>query len=243
MENSKSEKETRNKIYHRRRHRHSSLWFLSLTSVIVTCAFCVNHADSLPATAASLQSEQANSNNPQRNSNKITNASKSSVYYRHKEVFGPDANYILEWTVDLEKTTVLFNVSAVCKGYVALGLSKNGSISVGSDFVVGGVDSSGKPYFSDMHGTVQGTLAKDYRQDWSFIDVHGSADGRTYLTFSRPFETCDEQDYQISVSRASLIKTFKTYEKSFVVLHFTNFFVFLRKTWCTLFGHMVTRTK
>ncbi len=74
----------------------------------------------------------------------------SSYYndaYHHKHILGPNGNYTLEWTVHWESKSIVFNVSAECKGYIGLGLSKTGSIS-GSDFVIGGIDSSGKSYLS-----------------------------------------------------------------------------------------------
>lgn len=85
----------------------------------------------------------------------------SSLYsndaYHHKHILGPDGNYTLEWTVLWESKTIVFNVSAECKGYIGMGLSKTGSIS-GSDFVIGGIDSSGKPYFSVSSKVHQRTL-------------------------------------------------------------------------------------
>lgn len=50
-----------------------------------------------------------------------------------------------------------------------------------------------------MHGISNGTLHEDYRHDWTLLDVH-RGDGRIHLSFSRPFETCDDEDYPISVS-------------------------------------------
>lgn len=71
----------------------------------------------------------------------------SNDAYHHKHILGPNGNYTLEWTVHWESKTIVFNVSAECKGYIGLGLSKTGSVS-GSDFVIGGIDSSGKSYLS-----------------------------------------------------------------------------------------------
>ncbi|CAL8141900.1 unnamed protein product [Orchesella dallaii] len=123
--------------------------------------------------------------------------------YYHKEILGVKGNYILEWFVDWESKSVTFNVSAGCKGYVGLGLSKKGTV-FGSDFFIGGVDSAGKPYFSDMHGILNETLERDSKQDWKLLNANRT-EGKVHLSFSRSFETCDEEDIIINEDLINLI--------------------------------------
>lgn len=66
--------------------------------------------------------------------------------YRHKQVLGPKASYVVEWTVNWKEKSITFQVSAETKGWVGFGLSRDGRMS-GSDIVIGGVAPSGKPYF------------------------------------------------------------------------------------------------
>lgn len=68
--------------------------------------------------------------------------------YKHKQVLGPKASFVVEWSVNWKERSILFQVSAETKGWVGFGLSKDGRMAY-SDAIVGGVDSySGKPYFN-----------------------------------------------------------------------------------------------
>lgn len=68
--------------------------------------------------------------------------------YRHKQILGPKASFVVEWSVNWKDKSILFQVSAETKGWVGFGLSKDGRMFY-SDAIIGGVDSfSGKPYFN-----------------------------------------------------------------------------------------------
>lgn len=67
--------------------------------------------------------------------------------YRHKQILGPKASFVVEWSVNWKDRSILFQVSAETKGWVGFGLSKDGRM-INSDAVIGGVDLSGKPYFN-----------------------------------------------------------------------------------------------
>ncbi len=119
--------------------------------------------------------------------------------YRHIEILDQDGKYQLEWLVDWTTSRVTFNVTVKTNGYVGLGLSRKGKMS-GADIVIGGVLPNGQPYFSDRHAIANQLPVEDLSQDWSLHEAweRGSF---TFLSFSRPFETCDEDhDLPIHVS-------------------------------------------
>ncbi len=116
--------------------------------------------------------------------------------YRHMEILDKDGKFQLEWLVDLSTSRIIFNATVQTKGYIGLGLSRKGKMS-GADIVIGGVLPNGQPYFSDRHAIANQLPVEDPSQDWTLHEAweRGSV---TFLSFSRPFETCDE-DYDIPI--------------------------------------------
>lgn len=118
--------------------------------------------------------------------------------YRHVQILD-NGKYQLEWIVDLTSSRVIFNVTVRTTGYIGLGLSRKGKMS-GADIVIGGVLSNGQPYFSDRHAIGHQLPVEDPSQDWHLHQAWESR-SHTFLSFSRPFETCDEDhDLPIHVS-------------------------------------------
>ncbi|CAL8084958.1 unnamed protein product [Orchesella dallaii] len=127
--------------------------------------------------------------------------------YRHIAKLDQRENYIVEWEVDWDTKRITFNVTVRTTGYVGFGLSKRGEVD-GADIVIGGVDRNGRSYFGDHHGTRGQGLERDASQDWILLDAweRGS---RTFLSFSRAFETCDsEQDLPITDDLLNIIWTY-----------------------------------
>ncbi|ODN05530.1 DBH-like monooxygenase protein 2 [Orchesella cincta] len=123
--------------------------------------------------------------------------------YRHKQVLGPKATYVVEWSVNWKENQITFQVSAETKGWIGFGLSRDGRMT-GSDVVIGGVSSNGKPYFNDAHIKGNRTVQSDQQQDWKLLGAWERGK-RTYLSFTRPLDTCDLQDYPITSDLIVLI--------------------------------------
>ncbi|CAL8092490.1 unnamed protein product [Orchesella dallaii] len=127
--------------------------------------------------------------------------------YRHIAQLDEQGNYLLEWFVDLEASRITFNVTVATTGYIGFGLSRRGEVE-GADIVIGGVDRNGRSYFTDRFGTGRRLPEVDASQDWTLNDAweRGS---RTFLSFSRPFDTCDsEQDVAITDDLLQVIWTY-----------------------------------
>ncbi|CAL8124869.1 unnamed protein product [Orchesella dallaii] len=109
--------------------------------------------------------------------------------YRHKAILDPSGKYQLEWLVKWNEKRVIFNVTVATNGYVGFGLSRKGKMT-GADLIVGGVGKDGKPYFTDRHAIGNQLPKLDPSQDWTLHEAWEKG-AQTFLSFSRPFETCD----------------------------------------------------
>lgn len=120
-----------------------------------------------------------------------------------RETVDSEGTYQMEWRVDWTDKVVIFHLTVQTKGYIGFGLSKNGEMA-GADIVIGGVDSHGKSYFGDYHGIGDEEPVLDATQDWNFISASENGT-HTMLAFSRPFDTCDPQDYSITEDQIVII--------------------------------------
>ncbi|CAL8068132.1 unnamed protein product [Orchesella dallaii] len=127
---------------------------------------------------------------------------------RHTRTLDPRGNYRLEWEVDWKEERVIFNVTAATRGYIGFGLSRKGKMS-GADIVIGGVDKNGKPYFSDRHAIGNQLPVLDQSQDWTLHEAWERG-GLTFLSFSRPFDTCDKVG-DLVISENSLVSVIWAY--------------------------------
>ncbi|CAL8076544.1 unnamed protein product [Orchesella dallaii] len=110
--------------------------------------------------------------------------------YKHKVTLDPKERYQLEWLVNWDEKRVTFNVTVLTNGYIGFGLSKKGKMS-GADIIIGGVGKKGKPYFTDRYAIGNQLPEIDESQDWTLHEAWERG-GVTFLSFSRPFDTCDE---------------------------------------------------
>jgi len=88
-----------------------------------------------------------------------------------------------------------------------------------------------------MHGppNINGPPIKDAHDDWELIEAREDQT-KTYLKFSRDLNTCDTEDYPISVS-----KLFKQRE-NLTFKGFLAIFLGFRMTLCASFGLWVQQT-
>lgn len=122
--------------------------------------------------------------------------------YSHRETLDPQGKYQLEWTVDWIQKRVTFNVTVNTQGYIGFGLSDNGKMT-GADIVIGGISPEGQAYFIDAHAVGNQMPVTDPSQNWKLHEVREDV-FHTFLSFSRDFDTCDPQDYQITVKNLIL---------------------------------------
>ncbi|CAL8068074.1 unnamed protein product [Orchesella dallaii] len=140
--------------------------------------------------------------------------------YRHREMLDPKGRYQLEWVVDWINKRVIFNVTAATSGYVGFGLSRKGKMG-GADIVIGGVDARGEAYFSDRYAFGNQLPEIDKSQDW-ILHQALEEDNQTFLSFSRPFDTCDEdQDLPITDDLLTLIWAYGEKDDD-ILYHFQN---------------------
>lgn len=114
-------------------------------------------------------------------------------------------NFHLQWMVDKEQDKITFNLTVQTKGWILFGLANN--VESGRDVVIGGVDDkTGKIYFSDYHQSQgsPGRTVLDRKQDYKLEDGWEKGE-TTFLSFSRPLDTCDGEDYKITRNRVTLI--------------------------------------
>ncbi|XP_013404193.1 MOXD1 homolog 2-like [Lingula anatina] len=106
-----------------------------------------------------------------------------------------DDDYYIHWKFD--DTSITFNVTARTTGYVALGFSPSGGMK-GADIIIGWVK-DGKVTIQDRHATGKQQPVLDTKQD---VEVLGGSEDGTFTTllFKRKRQTCDDQDFEITVS-------------------------------------------
>ncbi|CAL8141879.1 unnamed protein product [Orchesella dallaii] len=140
--------------------------------------------------------------------------------YRHLITLNEKASYQLEWLVDWEAERIIFNITVQTRGYVGFGLSRRGKM-VGSDLVIGGVDSEGTPYFRDYHAIGNQMPIEDPSQDWELLEASETGN-QTSLRFARAFDTCDaDHDIPITMDVLSLMWAYGEVDDD-VQYHFQN---------------------
>jgi hypothetical protein len=139
-----------------------------------------------------------------------------------KETLDADGKYVLFWNVN--KTHIVFETHVETKGYIGFGLSPNGKMYP-ADVIVGWIkdgvahfkviqpvleilpsplilyicNCSVENYFQqDRHTVGHSPPLVDTSKDWHLL--HASEDHcRTVLKMVRKLDTCDDDDYKITV--------------------------------------------
>lgn len=154
----------------------------------------------------------------------VTSQTVNTNPYLHTVSLDPRGRYNLTWLVDWSQRRVTFNVSVLTNGYVGFGLAHRNSAMQGADIVVGGVLPDGTTYFSDRFGRagqVPEVMLDPSSQDWT---LHAAQENytHTFLSFSRPFDTCDtEYDIPITDDLSTLIWAFSEVDDE-LQYHFQN---------------------
>lgn len=92
---------------------------------------------------------------------------------------------------------VVWEIHARTLGWIGFGFSSNGGMA-GSDIMTAWVE-NGQLYLQDRHGIGEITPPLDDHPDWRPLHAHEN-DTHTVLVVARDINTCDPQDYLLTVS-------------------------------------------
>ncbi|XP_044004741.1 MOXD1 homolog 1 [Aphidius gifuensis] len=143
------------------------------------------------------QSVDKKLNRHKRNTNEVN-------FTRH-EILDEDGDVILEWD-PTDNDIVTFRVTAKTLGYIGIGFNDKNHMK-GADIIITWVDDhSGTPNLLDSHGMMDSNASPitDISQDVKILK--GSQNGtHTSVTFSRNWQTCDPDDYQLTEDNVRII--------------------------------------
>ncbi|XP_075059190.1 DBH-like monooxygenase protein 1 [Mixophyes fleayi] len=118
----------------------------------------------------------------------------------HSAVLDGQGKYKMNWLH--KENTITFLLQVETLGYVGFGFSPNGAMAF-SDIVIGGVK-QGKPYFQDYFTDGNRVLHRDPQQNFK-LEYAIENGTHTTLKFSRPLQTCDLHDKNITESTIRVI--------------------------------------
>ncbi|XP_054617093.1 DBH-like monooxygenase protein 2 homolog isoform X3 [Dunckerocampus dactyliophorus] len=115
-----------------------------------------------------------------------------------------DNNHLvcLKWGFDDVRGEITLKFIVNTTGWIGFGLSPTEDMT-GADLVMGGVGSSGT-YFKDYYSASNTMPEVDRVQSYTLLSLTESQ-GQTIMTFSRSFQTCDNQDLQITAQPMNLL--------------------------------------
>ncbi|XP_053552214.1 dopamine beta-hydroxylase [Bombina bombina] len=123
--------------------------------------------------------------------------------FQYKVPLDPHSSLELSWNVSYTENVVHFQllIKHIQFGMV-FGMSDRGDFE-GADVAVLWTDGH-RSYFGDAWTDQHGKLHLDTQQDYQLLTARRESKG-LYLTFKRPFKTCDPQDYLIEDGTVHLI--------------------------------------
>ena len=121
--------------------------------------------------------------------------------FSHHLVLDREERVQLSWRLDTWGVT--FSYSVATHGYIGLGFSPGGGMH-GADIVLCWVDTGGHVHVTDRHAVGNNVPYLDTRQDYKVISGYEN-DTHTVVTFSRAWDTCDDQDLALGHDTARLI--------------------------------------
>ncbi|KAI8830638.1 PHM/PNGase F domain-containing protein [Chytriomyces cf. hyalinus JEL632] len=114
-----------------------------------------------------------------------------------------DNNFALHWAINnaTSPASIVFgvdvNASAFSNPWVGLGISENGGMS-GADLWILKKNASGSYVIQDSYALTAGYPIPDTHQDAQLLEgPQKKGDSNTVFTFSRPLDTCDQEDATI----------------------------------------------
>ncbi|XP_037304540.2 DBH-like monooxygenase protein 2 homolog [Pungitius pungitius] len=113
----------------------------------------------------------------------------------------------LKWGFDNPQGNITFKLAINTTGWVGLGFNSDGEMT-GSDIVMGGVGAS-ESYFRDYYATGNKRPLVDNQQSYTLLSLEETA-GQTIMTFQRPVQLCNDEDFYITAEPLTLIYAYGT---------------------------------
>ncbi|CAL4238491.1 unnamed protein product [Meganyctiphanes norvegica] len=118
----------------------------------------------------------------------------------YSAIVDSEGAFLLQWT-PLEEE-IMFRLTVQTTGYISFGLSHTHDLRQ-ADIVVGWVH-SGKVYLQDRHAIGHQEPEVDEKQNW-VLESGFENETHTILVISRPYDTCDEDDFVITSDTAVVL--------------------------------------
>ncbi|XP_073529316.1 DBH-like monooxygenase protein 1 isoform X1 [Phyllobates terribilis] len=135
----------------------------------------------------------------------LTTAMNLDMQNYHSAVLDSKGKYKMYWMH--KENIITFLVQVETLGYVGLGFSSNGAMA-SSDIVIGGIE-KGKPYLQDYFTDENRVLHRDSQENYE-LDYAIENGTHTTLKFSRPLQTCDPHDKNITESTVRVIWAYQS---------------------------------
>ncbi|ROT68032.1 dopamine beta hydroxylase [Penaeus vannamei] len=158
-------------------------------------------ADVVNAKDQPENADEVNGKDQPENASPAGRGMKENDKMMHRAVLDQRGDFVMLWTP--KENNIIFEVQVATKGYVGLGFSPNGGMA-GSDIVLGWVTDGGEVMVQDSYATGYSQPLKDDQQDVELLGGYQN-DTHTVLRFSRPWSTCDEQDFELSSDTVRVI--------------------------------------
>ena len=136
-----------------------------------------------------------------RSASNATLTSETELTFSHHLVLDREERVQLSWLPDTQGVT--FRYSVATHGYIGLGFSPGGGMH-GADIMLAWVDTGGHVHVTDRHAVGNNVPYLDTSQDYHLISGYEN-DTHTVVTFSRAWDTCDDQDLALGQDTARLI--------------------------------------
>ena len=136
-----------------------------------------------------------------RSASNTTLTSETELTFSHHLVLDREERVQLSWLPDTQGVT--FRYSVATHGYIGLGFSPGGGMH-GADIMLAWVDTGGHVHVTDRHAVGNNVPYLDTSQDYHLISGYEN-DTHTVVTFTRAWDTCDDQDLALGHDTARLI--------------------------------------
>ncbi|KAM8831476.1 DBH-like monooxygenase protein 2 homolog [Spinachia spinachia] len=113
----------------------------------------------------------------------------------------------LKWGFDNPQGNITFKLEVNTTGWVGLGFNSNKGMT-GSDIVMGGVGPS-QSYFQDYYATGNRRPLEDNQQSYTLLSLEEAA-GQTIMTFQRPIQLCNDEDFYITAEPLTVLYAYGT---------------------------------
>ncbi|XP_071518368.1 DBH-like monooxygenase protein 1 [Panulirus ornatus] len=140
----------------------------------------------------------------------MTGGSLEVIDLVHRIVLDPSGGFVMLWTP--REDDIVIEVQVATAGYVGVGFSPKGGMK-GADIVLGWVDDANKVFLHDRYSDGYTVPKVDESQDVELLGGYQN-DTHTVLRFSRPWVTCDHNDFRLSDDTVRIIWSYANQDPS-----------------------------